>query len=165
MISPGYYSQECNAHKQCKDAVKYCHMFLCVDCLKENVACTQNGQCCPSSECIYGRCKTGASAGQAGKTKSLMRQLVEIRLIRWRTRHFAQITSIDLISKRSVALVRYCVSHPCFAYAIDHFLLIPVTFHLLQEPSATGKVTVKTKISVVSVRPPLIPPSRFVSPL
>lgn len=66
MISPGYYSQECNAHKQCKDPVKYCHMFLCVDCLKENVACTQNGQCCPSSECIYGRCKTGATAGQAG---------------------------------------------------------------------------------------------------
>ena len=42
-------------------------MFLCVDCLKENVACTQNGQCCPGSECIYGRCKTGAAAGQAGK--------------------------------------------------------------------------------------------------
>ena len=41
-------------------------MFLCVDCLKENVACTQNGQCCPGSECIYGRCKTGAAAGQAG---------------------------------------------------------------------------------------------------
>ena len=67
MISPGYYSQECNAHKQCKDPVKYCHMFLCVDCLKENVACTQNGQCCPSSECIYGRCKAGSTAGNAGK--------------------------------------------------------------------------------------------------
>ena len=67
MIAPGYYSQECNAHKRCKDPVKYCHMFLCVDCLKENVACTQNGQCCPGSECIYGRCKTGAAAGQAGK--------------------------------------------------------------------------------------------------
>ena len=67
MISPGYYSQECNAHKRCKDITKYCHMFLCVDCLKENVACTQNGQCCPGSECIYGRCKSGAAAGQAGK--------------------------------------------------------------------------------------------------
>ena len=67
MISPGYYSQECNAHKQCKDPVKYCHMFLCVDCLKENVACTQNGQCCPQSECVYGRCKTGATPGQAGE--------------------------------------------------------------------------------------------------
>lgn len=66
MVAPGYYSQECNAHKQCKDAAKYCHMFLCVDCLKENVACTQNGQCCPSSECVYGRCKSGASPGLAG---------------------------------------------------------------------------------------------------
>lgn len=66
MISPGYYSQECNAHKRCKDPTKYCHMFLCVDCLKENVACTQNGQCCPGSECVYGRCKSGAAAGQAG---------------------------------------------------------------------------------------------------
>lgn len=73
MISPGYYSQECNAHKQCKDPVKYCHMFLCVDCLKENVACTQNGQCCPSSECIYGRCKTGATAGQAGEREYLIK--------------------------------------------------------------------------------------------
>ena len=69
MISPGYYSQECNAHKRCKDPTKYCHMFLCVDCLKENVACTQNGQCCPGSECIYGRCKSGAAAGQAGKRR------------------------------------------------------------------------------------------------
>ena len=42
-------------------------MFLCVDCLKENVACTQNGQCCPSSECVYGRCKSGAKQGDAGK--------------------------------------------------------------------------------------------------
>ncbi|XP_065668440.1 dickkopf-related protein 3 [Hydra vulgaris] len=66
MIAPGYYSQECNVHKPCPDPTKYCHMFLCVDCLKENVACTQNGQCCPGTECTYGRCKKGSSKGAAG---------------------------------------------------------------------------------------------------
>jgi len=66
MIAPGYYSQECNVHKPCPDANKYCHMFLCVDCLKENVACTQNGQCCPGTECTYGRCKKGSSKGKEG---------------------------------------------------------------------------------------------------
>lgn len=66
MIAPGYYSQECNVHKPCPDATKYCHMFLCVDCLKENVACTQNGQCCPGTECTYGRCKKGSAKGMAG---------------------------------------------------------------------------------------------------
>jgi len=66
MIAPGYYSQECNVHKPCPDATKYCHMFLCVDCLKENVACTQNGQCCPGTECTYGRCKKGAAKGSSG---------------------------------------------------------------------------------------------------
>ena len=66
MIAPGYYSQECNVHKQCPDPNKYCHMFLCVDCLKENVACTQNGQCCPQTECTYGRCKKGAAKGSSG---------------------------------------------------------------------------------------------------
>ena len=66
MIAPGYYSQECNVHKQCPDPNKYCHMFLCVDCLKENVACTQNGQCCPQTECTYGRCNKGAAKGSSG---------------------------------------------------------------------------------------------------
>jgi len=66
MIAPGYYSQECNVHKPCPDPTKYCHMFLCVDCLKENVACTQNGQCCPGTECTYGRCKKASSKGAAG---------------------------------------------------------------------------------------------------
>jgi len=65
MIAPGYYSQECNVHKPCPDPTKYCHMFLCVDCLKENVACTQNGQCC-EGQCTYGRCKAGVSEGQPG---------------------------------------------------------------------------------------------------
>merc|ERR1711907_660598 len=37
MLAPGYYSQECNAHKACPEK-KYCHLFLCVHCLKENVA-------------------------------------------------------------------------------------------------------------------------------
>lgn len=44
---------------------KYCHLFLCVHCLKENVACTQNGQCC-EGQCTYGRCKAGVSEGQPG---------------------------------------------------------------------------------------------------
>ncbi|CAH3144815.1 unnamed protein product [Pocillopora meandrina] len=64
MLAPGYYSQECNAHKPC-DQGKYCHMFLCVHCLKENVACTQNGQCC-HGQCTYGRCKKDASGGSPG---------------------------------------------------------------------------------------------------
>ncbi|XP_001641952.2 dickkopf-related protein 3 [Nematostella vectensis] len=64
MLSPGYYSQECNAHKPC-DKGRYCHMFLCVHCLKENVACTQNGQCC-GGQCTYGRCKKDAVAGAPG---------------------------------------------------------------------------------------------------
>ena len=66
MIAPGCYSQECNVHKPCPDPTKYCQMFLCVDCQKENVACTQNGQCCPGTECTYGRCKKGSSKGVAG---------------------------------------------------------------------------------------------------
>jgi len=66
MIAPGYYSQECNVHKPCPEPTKYCHMFLCVDCLKENVACTQNGQCCPGTECTYGRCKKGSAKGKEG---------------------------------------------------------------------------------------------------
>jgi len=65
MIAPGYYSQECNVHKPCPDADKYCHMFLCVSCSKENVACTLNGQCCHGT-CKYGRCAKGASKGDAG---------------------------------------------------------------------------------------------------
>jgi len=66
MIAPGYYSrQECNAHKHCPDD-KYCHLFRCVSCRKENVACTQNGQCCHGSMCKYGRCTKGASKGDAG---------------------------------------------------------------------------------------------------
>lgn len=64
MLAPGYYSQECNAHKPC-DQGRYCHMFLCVHCLKENVACTQNGQCC-KGQCTYGRCKKDAAAGAPG---------------------------------------------------------------------------------------------------
>ena len=44
---------------------RYCHMFLCVHCLKENVACTQNGQCC-KGQCTYGRCKKDAAAGAPG---------------------------------------------------------------------------------------------------
>lgn len=64
MLAPGYYSQECNAHKRC-DPGKYCHMFLCVHCLKENVACTQNGQCC-KGQCTYGRCKKDAAPGAPG---------------------------------------------------------------------------------------------------
>lgn len=64
MLAPGYYSQECNAHKPC-DKGKYCHMFLCVHCLKENVACTQNGQCC-EGQCTYGRCKKDAGEGAPG---------------------------------------------------------------------------------------------------
>jgi len=64
MLAPGYYSQECNAHKACPEK-KYCHLFLCVHCLKENVACTQNGQCC-EGQCTYGRCKAGVSEGQPG---------------------------------------------------------------------------------------------------
>ena len=40
-------------------------MFLCVHCLKENVACTQNGQCC-HGQCTYGRCKKDAVAGSPG---------------------------------------------------------------------------------------------------
>lgn len=40
-------------------------MFLCVHCLKENVACTQNGQCC-HGQCTYGRCKKDATAGAPG---------------------------------------------------------------------------------------------------
>lgn len=71
MIAPGYYSQECNVHKSCTDPTKYCHMFLCVDCLKENVACTQNGQCCPETECTYGRCKKGTKKGSAGNDQAL----------------------------------------------------------------------------------------------
>ena len=68
MIAPGYYTQECNSQKKCEKG-KYCHMFLCVDCLKENVACTQNGQCCVDQGlfCVYGRCKAGASKGAAGE--------------------------------------------------------------------------------------------------
>ena len=46
-------------------AEKYCHLFLCVHCLKENVACTQNGQCC-EGQCTYGRCKAGVTEGQPG---------------------------------------------------------------------------------------------------
>jgi len=65
MLAPGYHSQECNAHKQCPDADKYCHYFLCVSCLQENAACSNNGQCCHGS-CSYGRCKKGASKGDAG---------------------------------------------------------------------------------------------------
>lgn len=67
MIAPGYYTQECNSQKKCEKG-KYCHMFLCVDCLKENVACTQNGQCCVDQGlfCVYGRCKAGSSKGAAG---------------------------------------------------------------------------------------------------
>ena len=38
---------------------------MCVHCLKENVACTQNGQCC-EGQCTYGRCKAGVSEGQPG---------------------------------------------------------------------------------------------------
>lgn len=64
MLAPGYYSQECNAHKACPEK-KYCHLFLCVHCLKENVACTQNGQCC-EGQCTYGRCKAGVTEGQPG---------------------------------------------------------------------------------------------------
>jgi len=64
MLAPGYYSQECNAHKACPEK-KYCHLFLCVHCLKENVACTQNGQCC-EGQCTYGRCKAGVEEGQPG---------------------------------------------------------------------------------------------------
>lgn len=44
---------------------KYCHMFLCVHCLKENVACTQNGQCC-KGQCVYGRCKKEGANGKPG---------------------------------------------------------------------------------------------------
>ena len=44
---------------------RYCHMFLCVHCLKENVACTQNGQCC-KGQCTYGRCKKDAAGGAPG---------------------------------------------------------------------------------------------------
>ena len=44
---------------------KYCHMFLCVHCLKENVACTQNGQCC-KGQCVYGRCKKEGASGKPG---------------------------------------------------------------------------------------------------
>ena len=40
-------------------------MFLCVHCLKENVACTQNGQCC-HGQCTYGRCKKDAAPGAPG---------------------------------------------------------------------------------------------------
>lgn len=40
-------------------------MFLCVHCLKENVACTQNGQCC-KGQCTYGRCKKDAAPGAPG---------------------------------------------------------------------------------------------------
>ncbi|KAK3726291.1 hypothetical protein QZH41_012716 [Actinostola sp. cb2023] len=68
MLSPGYYSQECNAHKPCdndNNNSRYCHMFLCVHCLKENVACTQNGQCC-AGQCTYGRCKKDAQEGSPG---------------------------------------------------------------------------------------------------
>lgn len=64
MLAPGFYSQECNAHKKCEDG-KYCHMFLCVHCLKENVACTQNGQCC-KGQCVYGRCKKEGASGKPG---------------------------------------------------------------------------------------------------
>lgn len=49
----------------CSFAGRYCHMFLCVHCLKENVACTQNGQCC-KGQCTYGRCKKDAAAGAPG---------------------------------------------------------------------------------------------------
>ena len=53
---------ECQTKEDCtkKNPKSFCHMFMCVDCLKENVACTQNGQCCDGTECIYGRCKKGA---------------------------------------------------------------------------------------------------------
>ena len=44
---------------------KYCHLFLCVECLNENVACTQNGQCC-EGQCTYGRCKAAVTEGQPG---------------------------------------------------------------------------------------------------
>lgn len=40
-------------------------MFLCVHCLKENVACTQNGQCC-KGQCVYGRCKKDGASGSPG---------------------------------------------------------------------------------------------------
>lgn len=40
-------------------------MFLCVHCLKENVACTQNGQCC-KGQCVYGRCKKEGANGKPG---------------------------------------------------------------------------------------------------
>ena len=62
MLAPGYYHMECQTKEDCtkKNPKSFCHMFMCVDCLKENVACTQNGQCCDGTECIYGRCKKGA---------------------------------------------------------------------------------------------------------
>ena len=64
MPMQSYYSQECNTHKKCP-AKKYCHMFLCFDCLKENVACTRNGQCCRGL-CTYGRCNSKSSKGDVG---------------------------------------------------------------------------------------------------
>ncbi|XP_046844698.1 dickkopf-related protein 3-like [Xenia sp. Carnegie-2017] len=65
MLAPGYYHMECQTKEDCmkKNPKSFCHMFMCVDCLKENVACTQNGQCCDSTECIYGRCKRGPAQG------------------------------------------------------------------------------------------------------
>lgn len=57
---PGYYSQECHAQKKCADPKKFCHMYTCTDCLKNNIVCTNNGQCCDGSICIYGRCAPGS---------------------------------------------------------------------------------------------------------
>ncbi|KAL9984562.1 hypothetical protein ACROYT_G006871 [Oculina patagonica] len=63
-LAPGYYKQECNAHKPCPSG-KYCHFFLCVKCLGENVPCNDKGQCC-RGQCTYGRCKRSSVPGEPG---------------------------------------------------------------------------------------------------
>ena len=81
MLAPGYYHMECQTKEDCtkKNPKSFCHMFMCVDCLKENVACTQNGQCCDGTECIYGRCKKGAKKDPG--MKSFRPLWIQIRFI------------------------------------------------------------------------------------
>ena len=116
MIAPGYYTQECNSQKKCEKG-KYCHMFLCVDCLKENVACTQNGQCCVDQGlfCVYGRCKAGASKGAAGRCRQTILMTVALsvvcigkKLFRWPQNDMtSSFTRLGLFQIRQSTYINY----------------------------------------------------------
>eukprot|EP00794_Sanderia_malayensis_P012828 gene12828-14144_t len=55
----------CDINKQCK-ADQYCDGIFCFKCRKDLEHCYANGQCCQGSECQYGYCAKGASAGMPG---------------------------------------------------------------------------------------------------